>query len=180
MRLGLAARGFHVPVAHFDGSCMSYTASKFLAWFLLLVGVYMAGYASSIHFSPKTTLRSEEMFAVEGVRQSIIQAESDARATDTTAPESVTVDRRQASIAVHYARVAFEDRRRLVVFLLCCSLGLTALSIIIVVYFPSGDYAQTQRIAATKPVEPTGTSSSPSDLITCRAPGESPGGSLRR
>ncbi|MBL6725647.1 MAG: hypothetical protein ISQ09_11225 [Rubripirellula sp.] len=32
----------------------------------------------------------------------------------------------------------------------------------------------------TKPVEPTGTSSFSSDLITSQAPGESPGGSLRR
>ena len=33
---------------------------------------------------------------------------------------------------------------------------------------------------STKPVEPTGTSSSPSDLITSHTSGDSPGGSLRR
>ena len=35
-------------------------------------------------------------------------------------------------------------------------------------------------VEATKPVEPTGISSSPSDLITSHTSGDSPGGSLRR
>ena len=47
-----------------------------------------------------------------------------------------------------------------------------------VLYFIS--LAGWRRVAATKPVEPTGTSSFPSDLITSHASGDSPGGSLRR